>query len=237
MKKYTKIETFQNRPDSNSIGDLNTLIIGLHQSNETPWKSHKLSNDELQWLQRINNMPGLEVVTVGFVNPYSMTDVLEVAQVDAQLLAYQNSDLAQLYAAQALFGAFAIKGKLPADLNDTYKSGVGLETVALARLGFEHPDKMGFDVAKLQKVDSLVVSGINDMMFPGAQVLIAKEGKVVYNKAFGKIRYKKSDSITTEHMYDLASLTKILSTLPLLMRLRKRTAYNLIILSKHCCQN
>jgi len=59
-------------------------------------------------------------------------------------------------------------------------------------------------------------------MYPGAQVLIAKDGKVIYNKAFGKLTFEGEEKLTKEHLFDLASLTKILSTLPLLMEMEEK---------------
>src|SRR5690606_19817737 len=66
-----------------------------------------------------------------------------------------------------------------------------------------------------------VRNGIDSKMFPGAQVLIARRGEVVYNKGFGHPIYKSKVKITPEHIYDLASLTKILASLPLIMKMEE----------------
>jgi CubicO group peptidase (beta-lactamase class C family) len=58
-------------------------------------------------------------------------------------------------------------------------------------------------------------------MFPGAQVLVARRGKVIYNKGFGKPTYDSDEAISTDHIYDLASLTKILATLPAVMKMEE----------------
>ncbi|HMB61449.1 MAG TPA: serine hydrolase, partial [Eudoraea sp.] len=75
--------------------------------------------------------------------------------------------------------------------------------------------------SKLAKIDSLVKNGLDSLMFPGAQVVIARKGKIIYNKGFGKPTYISSDSITTDHIYDLASITKILATLPVVMKMEE----------------
>ena len=49
------------------------------------------------------------------------------------------------------------------------------------------------------------------------QVSVAKNGKVIFNKAYGFKTYEKKDPILRNNIYDVASLTKILSSLPLLM--------------------
>ena len=55
-------------------------------------------------------------------------------------------------------------------------------------------------------------------MTPGAQVLIAKEGSVIYQKSFGYHTYEKIRKVNNDDIYDLASLTKILVTVPLIIR-------------------
>jgi len=54
-------------------------------------------------------------------------------------------------------------------------------------------------------------------MTPGAQILVARNGEVVYNKSFGTKTYHSKNKIEWDDIYDLASLTKILSTVPLMM--------------------
>ncbi len=88
-------------------------------------------------------------------------------------------------------------------------------------MGYSYPERVGFNATKLAEVDSLVKHGLDSLMFPGAQVLIARRGKVVYNKGFGKPTYNSKDSITTDHIYDLASITKILGTLPIVMKMEE----------------
>ena len=144
--------------------------------------------------------------------------------IDAILCAYQNHPLAQSKAAQVLFGALEAKGRLPVDVAEYsgFMTGDGFNTRSLARLGYTIPERVGFELDWLKRVDTLVQQGIDSIMYPGAQVLIAKDGKVVYNKAFGKLTYDGEEKLTTDHLYDLASLTKILGTLPLLMEMEEK---------------
>ncbi|NNE77318.1 MAG: serine hydrolase, partial [Pricia sp.] len=86
---------------------------------------------------------------------------------------------------------------------------------------YSFPERVGFDTQKLAKVDTLVQNGLDSLMFPGAQVLIARKGKVIYNKGFGKPTYESKEPITPDYIYDLASITKILGTLPLIMKMEE----------------
>ena len=49
--------------------------------------------------------------------------------------------------------------------------------------------------------------------FPGAEVLIWKDGKIIYEKAYGNYTYEpKSQKVNPHTIYDLASLTKVIAT-------------------------
>ena len=71
----------------------------------------------------------------------------------------------------------------------------------------------------LSKIDSVANYAINEKMTPGIQILVARKGKVVYEKNFGYHTYSKTNKVKFEDLYDVASLTKILATLPLLIEL------------------
>ena len=64
-------------------------------------------------------------------------------------------------------------------------------------------------------------------MTPGAQLLIAKEGSVIYQKSYGFHTYEKKNPVLNHNIYDLASLTKVLTTLPLIINEFKYNNINL----------
>jgi beta-N-acetylhexosaminidase len=66
---------------------------------------------------------------------------------------------------------------------------------------------------KFEAVDSVINKSIADSAFPGAVILIQKDGKIAYEKAFGYYTYDSSSGkVTLNTMYDLASLTKVIAT-------------------------
>ena len=69
------------------------------------------------------------------------------------------------------------------------------------------------------KIDAIVEDGIRKQAFPGAQVLVAHKGKVVLHKTYGFHTYDSIEPVAADHLYDLASVTKILGPLPALMKL------------------
>lgn len=203
------------------LEDFNLVIIGHHKSNASPWKSFKFSKKELEWLQEIAEVRSSNTILSLFAKPYALLDVPSFKNIDGVVVAYQNSELAQRKAAELIFGAIPAKGKLPVTAHQEFPVNSQLQIKSLLRLGYSYPERVGFNATKLAEVDSLVKHGLDSLMFPGAQVLIARRGKVVYNKGFGKPTYNSKDSITTDHIYDLASITKILGTLPIVMKMEE----------------
>src|SRR5690606_25210292 len=90
---------------------------------------------------------------------------------------------------------------------------------SLKRLQYGTPESVGINSYKLNKIDSLATMGIRDGMYPGSQILVARKGKVIYQKNFGHHEYNKNWKVRDSSVYDLASLTKILASLPLVMQL------------------
>ncbi len=128
---------------------------------------------------------------------------------------YDRMDLS----AQLLFGGFPAPGKLTFDLPN-FKCGEGLAVAPAGRLGYILPEEIGLDSLKLaQKMDSLVRIGLKEKAYPGCQVLLAKNGKIFYQRAYGYHTYSQAVSVKNDDLYDLASLTKILAPVPALMML------------------
>lgn len=199
----------------------NLIIIGFHKSNESPWKSYKFSTNELSWLKSIAAERSSNLILSVFAKPYALLDVDSYANIDGVVMAYQNSKLAQEKAAQLIFGAIPAKGVLPVTAHKDFPVNTNVQLKSLMRLGYSYPERVGLSSSKLADVDHLVQDGLDSLMYPGAQVLIARKGKVVYNKGFGKPTYDSKDNITAENIYDLASMTKILATLPLIMKMEE----------------
>mgnify|MGYP001200113423 FL=1 len=202
----------------NKLKSFDKVIIGLHKNNQNPWASHNFSAKELVWLQEIakNNKTILTV----FTKPYTLNRVNSFVNINSILVAYQNSTVSQKVAAQIIFGAVKAKGKLPVSIsNREFIVGHGLETPLMGRLAYGIPESVGLNSKKLARIDSISRSAIDSLIIPGAQILIARKGKVVYNKNFGFHTYEKKQKVRSNDIYDLASLTKILVSLPLIMEM------------------
>ena len=203
----------------------NLVIIGYHKSNANPWKDFKFKNNELVWLQEIARQK--KVILDIFASPYSLLDIKTFTNIESVLVSYQNSDLTQDVSAQMIFGALTTKGKLPVSINNYFSVGVGLHSTNLNRLSYGLPEQVGMSTAKLHRIDSIAKIVIDSAMAPGMQVLVAKDGKVVYRKSYGYHTDHKIVKVKNTDLYDLASVTKILGGLPLIMKAEEEGKYSI----------
>jgi len=200
----------------NKLKPYNLVIIGYHKSNANPWKDFKFKNQELVWLQEISR--NKHVILDVFASPYSLQAIKTFTNIEGILVSYQNSKTAQDVSAQIIFGALQSIGKLPVTINDDFRAGHCLSSNNLSRLAYDFPESVGMSSAKLERVDSIVKIILADKMAPGLQILVARKGKVIYRKSFGHHTYKKIRKVKNTDIYDLASLTKILGAVPVIMK-------------------
>ena len=160
-----------------------------------------------------------KAIVACFLSPYQMNRLShELTHCKTLLLAYENTSLAQEYAAQALFGGYAIKGKLPVSLEGSFKLEEGIY-IPKCRLGYAIPESVDMDSWILSAVDSIIAQGIKEEAFPGCQLLVTRQGTVVWNKAYGYFDYETHrHAVATNDLYDLASVSKATGTLPAIMK-------------------
>ena len=107
---------------------------------------------------------------------------------------------------------------------DSLIPGIVSEKKVLART---HPNFCGLDADTLAYISGLMNNCMSNHAFPGGQVLIAKNGCIVYDRVFGNHTYAGQTAVTENSMYDLASLTKIVSTTLVGMKLYELGVYEM----------
>ncbi|MDI5950006.1 glycoside hydrolase family 3 N-terminal domain-containing protein [Flavobacterium yafengii] len=227
LKKYAEITVID---DANldslqvKLQPFTTVIIGYHKS-DVAFRNDDLKSNELfkiNFLAKNNN-----VILDVFAKPYSLLPITNFDDFEGLVVSYQNSTIAQIVSAELIFGAIEAKGKLPVSINTSFKVNDGLATEKLNRLGFTTPENVGMNAEILSKIDAIANKAINGKMTPGIQVLVARKGKVIYQKSFGHHTYDKTIKVQDSDIYDVASLTKILATLPNVMLLYDQQKINL----------
>ena len=218
LKKYadvTEVSHFDLDSLNVELKKYNTVIVGLHKSDKL-WRKYEFTEKEQLWVQKIaeNNNVILDV----FAKPYVMLPVKSFDDIEGLVLSYQNNEIAQNVSAELIFGAIEAKGKIPVTINNFFTQGDGLSTQKINRLGFTTPENVGLNSEILSNIEGIAYKAILGKMTPGIQVLVARKGKVVYQKSFGYHTYKKEIKVKNSDIYDVASLTKIISTLPNVMQ-------------------
>jgi beta-glucosidase-like glycosyl hydrolase/CubicO group peptidase (beta-lactamase class C family) len=195
----------------------NLLIAGVVNTDYKPTKNFGIAQNAIRLLDSL--VLNKDIILDLFATPYSLSYFSHIDKYKAVLVSYEDLPVVQDYSAQAIFGAIPLKGKLPVSAGQ-FPLNAGIETSKTIRLAYKLPEEIGIDSKQLSEIDTIVMDAIRHQAMPGCQVLAAKNGVVFYNKAFGKFTYDSAGHIvTTNDLYDIASITKIAATLPMLMKL------------------
>lgn len=191
----------------------NLVICGIQDMSRFASKQFGLSEQSLQFVKNLEKQQ--TAITVVFNTPYSLNKFQSLKN---GIIAYSEDAGSQSAAAQVIFGAVAATGELPVAAGK-YQRGEGLCTNGKLRLSYAHPLSLGIHPDKFNGIERIVNEAINMGAMPGCQVLVAYQGSVIYDKAFGKATYEDNQKISTTDLYDIASITKVASTTPALMHL------------------
>jgi len=189
------------------------LVIGLHHYARFPARNFFISRPVTWLLQQLQQKE--KCVTMVFGNPYAIRNTCDARTLVA---CYEDDSTTQEVAADLLNGKFSAKGHLPVSVCEQYKAGAGL-TGPYHALPMADPAALGMDAIRLQKIDAICNEAIARQAAPGCVVLVAKDGKIVYEKAFGYMTYDRKEPVYTETLYDMASCTKICATTMAVMKL------------------
>ncbi len=193
------------------------VILGYTTDNANPWRRFAMTDIETAFLQRL--LLQNRVIFVHFANPYGLRTAGDIHEIEAVIQAYQNTPDAARSAAQIIFGAQPAVGSLPVTIGPLLRGGYGIHKVDMGRLRYGHPEEVGVDPSIIERIDAEVNNAIEKGATPGAQVLVARNGVVIYHKAIGQPIYNARTDVQTTDLYDIASITKIAASLPMIMRM------------------
>lgn len=188
------------------------VIIGVHGFGKSTANNFGLSKNAISLVSQLQQKT--KAITFVFGNPYAIKNWCGAKNLVA---CYEDDAIIQNTAVDLLQGKIPAGGRLPVTVCDafTYGSGIDLKVSAVpVRKINGH-----LDAAKLVVIDSLADDAIRQGATPGAVVLIAKDGKIVFHKTYGNYTYESNELVNTESIYDMASVTKICATTISVMRL------------------
>jgi beta-glucosidase-like glycosyl hydrolase/CubicO group peptidase (beta-lactamase class C family) len=197
-----------------TLDSFDVVIIGIHHKDVAEKTIQRLGRNKYR-------------ILAFFTSPYALDNFRNlIHESTACILGYENRSTLQSLSAQAIFGGISTSGKLPVTIAELFHKDTGL-TLKKSRLGYGLPEGVGISSEKLQQIDSIALNAIKKGMMPGCQILVAKNGTVIYQRSFGYQDSTKQQAVKNTDLYDIASLTKISATLPSLMKLYDENRFEL----------
>lgn len=225
LNKYSKVDSFNGsmylgvKTIDNLSADLkwyNTIIVQLNNADA--------SNPQI--VSFITQTQKLKNVVVALFGDGSALGKLNdvVAPV---IWCKRESVIANYFSAQAIFGGMAITQKMTDTYSAHYAANMGFLTTK-TRLQYTVPEDVGINTDTLTlPIDAIANEAISAHATPGCVVLVVKDGKVIFNKAYGNHTYDGGTPDQLTDIFDLASLTKVTATTMESMRLYEQGALNL----------
>ncbi|HUM52707.1 MAG TPA: glycoside hydrolase family 3 N-terminal domain-containing protein, partial [Chitinophagales bacterium] len=225
LDKYTQIDHFF-LPKDESAATFNAtlaklkpyhlVIVDVQDMSRFAAKNFGITENSKTFLYQLNKQ-NKTILTV-FGTPYSLKYFQDFNNV---IVGFNEEEEAESITAQIIFGARGADGFLPVSVGK-FQYGDGVCTNSNMRLKYGRPIEVNMNAKTLSKIDGIVQKSIDDRIFPGCQILIAKDGNVIYEKAFGYHTYATDLPTKTTDLFDIASVTKVTATLPMIMKMQEQ---------------
>ncbi|MBR5604636.1 MAG: serine hydrolase, partial [Bacteroidales bacterium] len=190
------------------------VIVNVRNTSSYPSKNYGITPSMVSFIDKVTKSN--KVILNLFGSPYALDKLSLNKKASAILVGYEDNQMVANAIIDVMLGRMSPKGKLPVSLK-MYQCGAGLEFDA-----FLSPETLPvslIDNEYTRKIDSIVIDAINQKAFPGCQIMALKDGKIIYDKNYGKYTYEGEQVVHSESVYDIASLTKLFATSFALMKL------------------
>jgi len=197
------------------------VVVSLQQLGRNPATNFGLNNACLRLLHQIANRPGSILIVQG--NPYAL-GALQKAAFKTIAVGYEDDAIFQQTAFDWITGLFKPLGKLPVSVG---RWKMGEAVTVQGALPKANPQQLGMRPEVLQRIDEVARQGIDSAAFPGCVVTVLRKGQLVFSKAYGYTTYDKETPLSTNTIFDLASVSKISATTLAIMHLYEQGKLNL----------
>lgn len=210
----------------NSLDDFDVTIIAVHGTSFYPARNYGLDSTLTQFIRSVQDHRKVMIVMMG--NPYIMANFCNTA---SALLMYEEDTIGQKVAADVLSGNIRVSGTLPVTIcPDMSSRTTSARPVSLPYelKQIDKPKQAGIiNRDAITRLDDFMNRCVNERVFPGARILALQNNQVIYDRSFGYFDYQKQQKVNSNTMYDVASLTKVLSTTLAVMKLWEEGAIGL----------
>ncbi len=199
----------------NKLKGFDKVIVSVHGTKMNG--SYGVFNNDIAIIRAIAK--NHQVILNYPTNAYALAKLGQAEHIESIIVSFEDNTYTQDLVGQLIFGGIGAKGKLPVSGSSVFPVETGIETQPI-RFKYSMPEELGIPSKKLGGIGWIAREAIKDGAFPGCQVLVAKEGKIIYQENFGNYTYSpQSRKVENETMYDLASITKIAATTAILIKM------------------
>jgi len=206
------------------LEEYDLIITSIHCNTVRSRNEYGMPKGWKAWLNAIPESKKSTLLLFG--NPMAISE-FDDYNVDAVVVGYENHKFALDRMGQLLMGTFASDGSLPITLNEKYRRDHGVKVPWAGRLKESQPEELGISRNKLKEIDRIAERGIRERAFPGCQVLVAVQGKVILRKSYGYHTFDEERPVQNNDLYDIASITKVAASTASLMVLNSRDQFSL----------
>ena len=209
LNKYTKVTSY-NGSDYTGMKSLDDLSSDLKFYNTLVVQVNDADLNNPLLLNFINTNQKVKNVIVALFG--TSVGLAKLTNTAVPVISCQRvNPVSAFYSAQAIFGGVAITQKLTRYVSPVYNTGMGFITNK-TRLQYTVPEDAGISTASLTGIDNIAMEAMQEQATPGCVVLVARDGKVIFNKAYGYHTYSKTMPDKLTDIFDVASMTKISAT-------------------------
>ena len=183
------------------------VVLNIRNTSSYPSKDYGITPAMKSFVNHLPNSTKLILNLFG--SPYAVDKFSFSRNLSSLLVGYEDNEMVANAIVDVLIGKMSPKGKLPVSLKK-YKCGYGI-----GYQGFLSPETLPVTLIEneyIDKIDSLVVDAIKQKAFPGCQILALKDGKIIFDRNYGKFTYEDEQVVHNDAVYDIASLTKLFAT-------------------------
>jgi len=191
------------------------VIVNIRNTSIYATKDFGIKKETITFVEKLSKQN--KIIFDLFACPYALAKFKFKTEPVAILIGYEDRKEAVEAVSNVILGRLNPVGKLPVTINKKYKAGMGMSYT-----GMLTPETLPISLIDndfTRKIDSIAQNGIDIKAYPGCQIIALKDGEIIYEKNFGYFTYDSTHRVTSDDVYDIASLTKVFASTFAIMKL------------------